>query len=56
MPPAQGYCELTYSRAVAMHLPAAVWRGGGTTFVAGRTTAVTPRNSTNVFGARNVDL
>lgn len=54
--PSQGYCELTYSRAVAMHLPAAVWRGGGTTFVAGRTTAVTPRNSTNVFGARNVDL
>ena len=52
----QGSCELAYSPAVAMHLPVAAWRGVGTTFVAGRTTAVVPRNSSNVFGARYVAL
>lgn len=52
----QGSCELAYSPAVAMHLPVASWRGVGTTFVAGRTTAVVPRNSSNVFGARYVAL
>ncbi len=53
---AQGYCELGYSRAVAMHMPVAAWRGAGTTFAAGRTTAVVPRNSSNVFGARYVAI
>ncbi len=39
-----------------MHMPVAAWRGAGTTFAAGRTTAVVPRNSSNVFGARYVAI
>jgi len=39
-----------------MHMPVAAWRGAGTTFAAGRTTAVVPRNTSNVFGARYVAI